>query len=160
MVTGHGAGFMMCWQNDVRWSIAQHDDPKKFMTVDSGDYVLAIPDFRYYAQQSEAAASGGGSISFSSSYKAASFQKVIMKLSGNVQWLAGLVFERDLDSHHGTFDFKPHYEVVLKHPDYAKTFDNKVSLTFIAVGRYWSHSFSLMMPSGASAAITFICPSP
>ncbi|KAG9724667.1 hypothetical protein KCU73_g13371, partial [Aureobasidium melanogenum] len=50
VVTGLGAGFVMVWRNQVRWRIAQDDDPRKFMTVDSGDYVLAIPDYNYYAR--------------------------------------------------------------------------------------------------------------
>ncbi|ORX99429.1 mitochondrial protein from FMP27-domain-containing protein, partial [Clohesyomyces aquaticus] len=31
MVTGHGAGFVMCWQDDVRLSIARDEDPRNFI---------------------------------------------------------------------------------------------------------------------------------
>ena len=48
------------------------------------------------------------------------FKKVVMKLSGKVRWLAGLMFERDLPNGKRTFDFKHHYDVVLKHPEFAK----------------------------------------
>lgn len=121
VVTGQGAGLVMVWRNDVRWNIAQHPDPRQFMTVDSGDYILAIPDFNGYARQSEDTDNGDGSSSGSgSSYKRdAVFKKVIMKLSGNVRWLAGLMFERDLGRGERTFKFMPHYDVVLKHPDFA-----------------------------------------
>lgn len=54
------------------------------------------------------------------------FKKVIMKLSGNVRWLAGLVFERDLTEDGRSFDFIPHYNVTLTTPEQAKNSDGKV----------------------------------
>jgi hypothetical protein len=108
----------MCWRNDVQWAIHTSDDPKKFMTVTSGEYVLAIPDYSHQARtlpehhrQHET-----DSVSSAGSKNAAVFKKVIMKLSGNVQWLAGLVFERDLESGERSSEFEPHYGVVLKNP--------------------------------------------
>ncbi|KAF2087278.1 hypothetical protein K490DRAFT_15988, partial [Saccharata proteae CBS 121410] len=125
-VTGDGAGFVMCWRNDVRWNIGQDDDPKKFMAVDSGVYVLAIPDLSHYARQIETQQSDAESISSGSSFKGdASFRKTVMKLSGNVRWLSGLVFERNEDGGGRSFDFAPHYSVVLKHPDFAKPVGGK-----------------------------------
>lgn len=121
-VTGSGAGFVMCWRNDVRWSICQDPDPRKFMTVDSGEYVLAIPDFSNYARRSlEREIPEDSSVTSSHSYEqGGKFKKTVMKLSGNVQWIAGLVFERNMDDGKRSFSFKPHYEVVLKNPDFAK----------------------------------------
>jgi hypothetical protein len=125
-VTGSGAGFVMCWRNDVRWNICQDPDPRKFMTVDSGEYVLAIPDFSNYARRSlETDVSENSSVISSHSYEqGGKFKKTVMKLSGNVQWLAGLVFERNMEDRKRSFDFKPHYEVVLKNPDFAKPSPN------------------------------------
>lgn len=119
MVTGHGAGFVMCWRNGVRWDIHRDDDPKRFMTVTSGEYVLAIPDYSHQARESVAQSSADGeSVSSRGSFRSgAMFKKVIMKLSGNVRWLAGLVFERDLAEGGRTFDFIPHYDVRLTSPD-------------------------------------------
>ncbi|KIW00215.1 uncharacterized protein PV09_08255 [Verruconis gallopava] len=122
-VTGSGAGFVMCWRNDVVWRIAQDDDPRKFMTVDSGEYVLAVPDFskdarRHYERvtnEEHMSVSSG-----SSAHDSGRFKKTIMKLSGNVQWLAGLVFERNTRDGGRSFQFKPHYEVVLKNSEFAK----------------------------------------
>ncbi|PSN65707.1 hypothetical protein BS50DRAFT_634934 [Corynespora cassiicola Philippines] len=128
MVTGHGAGFVMCWQNDVRCSIAVDKDPRNFLVVNSGSYVLAIPDLSHYArQESEMETSGHTEASSSiSSYKQqAIFKKTIMKLNGNVRWVAGLVFERNLDEGGRSFKFIPHYDVVLKHPDHAKPDNGK-----------------------------------
>ncbi|KAI9801565.1 MAG: hypothetical protein M1825_003244 [Sarcosagium campestre] len=122
-VVGHGAGFVMCWRNDVLWRLGQDDDPRKFMTVDSGEYVLAIPDYTRQARKTmtSAASRDNESISSVSSDKNGTlFKKVIMKLSGNVQWLAGLMFERDADAGRRSFNFKPHYDVTLKSPEYAK----------------------------------------
>jgi len=91
------------------------------MTVDSGTYVLAIPDLTHYARFTmQAGAQDGSSMSSASSYKqTATFKKTVMKLSGNVRWLAGLVFERNVDNGR-SFRFKPHYEVVLKNPEFVK----------------------------------------
>ncbi|RVX74189.1 hypothetical protein B0A52_02021 [Exophiala mesophila] len=119
VVTGYGAGFVMCWRSDVQWSIHSSNDPRQFMTVRSGEYVLAIPDYSHEARNlpEQKAGQDADSISTSSSRKnAAIFKKVIMKVSGNVQWTAGLVFERDLESGGRTSLFEPHYNVILKNP--------------------------------------------
>lgn len=92
------------------------------MTVDSAEYMLAIPDYSHQARESS---SGNGrdfdSISSRSSTKdGAMFKKVIMKLSGDVRWLAGLVLERNLDQGGRSFDFIPHYDVIMTTPDRAR----------------------------------------
>lgn len=122
VVTGQGAGLMMVWRNDVRWNIAQSDDPRKFMTVDSSDYILAVPDFSSFARRAQESedSDDGGSFSGSSTHKRdAAFKKVVMKLSGKVQWVGGMMFEHELQDGSRSFEFKPHYDVVLKHPDFA-----------------------------------------
>lgn len=127
MVTGLGTGFLMCWQNNVRWSINQHEDPRKFMTVDSGHYVLAIPDLTRFAKGSDGEGSVKSSnISIDSRRQMPTFRKVIMKLSGNVRWLAGLVFERNTDDGEQRFAFKPHYDVILRNPEFAKSCNRMV----------------------------------
>lgn len=124
-VTGNGAGFLMCWRNDVRWNIHTDDDPKRFMTVDSGEYVLAIPDFSHYAREAVRRQNDNDSVVSEDSLKSgAAFKKVAMKLSGRVQWMAGLVFERAIKNGKRRFDFRPHYDVFLRGPDYAKADEN------------------------------------
>lgn len=121
-VTGNGAGFLMCWRNDVRWSINSDDDPKRFMTVDSGEYVLAIPDFSHYAREEVRRNNENDSVASEDSLKtSAAFKKVVMKLSGRVQWMAGLVFEQAIVDGKRRFDFRPHYDVFLKAPNYVQT---------------------------------------
>ncbi|KAI1310935.1 mitochondrial protein from FMP27-domain-containing protein [Xylaria venustula] len=126
-VIGSGAGFLMCWRNNVKWNIHIEDDPKKFMTVNSGEYVLAVPDFSHHAREEAHKIHENDSITSDSSYKSGiAFKKVIMKLSGNVEWMAGLVFERAIANGNRDFSFKPHYDVILKAPMYAKAQDGTV----------------------------------
>ncbi|KAI8951985.1 mitochondrial protein from FMP27-domain-containing protein [Xylaria longipes] len=126
-VIGNGAGFLMCWRNNVKWNIHTEDDPKKFMTVDSGEYVLAVPDFSHYAREEARGIHENDSVASDSSQKGGvAFKKVIMKLSGNVQWMAGLVFERAIVNGERDFSFKPHYDVILKAPTYAKSHDTAI----------------------------------
>lgn len=120
VVTGHGAGFVMCWRNNVRWAIHEDDQPKNFMTVRSGEYVLAIPDYSHRAQKSHddhVHSEADSTSTSSSSRNSAIFSKVVMKVSGNVQWTAGLVFEQELKNGKRSSDFTPHYNVVLKNPN-------------------------------------------
>ncbi|KAK5100913.1 Protein SABRE [Exophiala xenobiotica] len=128
VVTGYGAGFVMCWRSNVRWAIREDDNPKRFMTVRSGEYVLAIPDYSHKAQagNDDLSRHDVDSVISSSSVKnAAIFSKVIMKVSGNVQWTTGLVFERDLPSGGRSPDFLPHYDVVLRNPKFLSQDDLK-----------------------------------
>lgn len=122
IITGYGAGFVQCWRNNVVWSINCEPDPRKLMTVDSGDYVLAIPDYSAQARSLSEAAGLTSTSSFSSpSFKnAAQFKKVIMKLSGKVRWIGGLVLERTGTDGQRTFLSKDHWDVVLKTPTQAK----------------------------------------
>ncbi|KAJ5200533.1 FMP27 domain of unknown function DUF2405 [Penicillium cf. griseofulvum] len=120
VVTGFGSGFVMCWRRDVKLDLNTGDNPMEFMTVTSGEYVLAIPDYSAEARcANEATTEELDNSSASSEQKnAAHFKKVIMKLSGDVKWAAGLVFERDVENDARSFSFKPHYEVVLKNPKF------------------------------------------
>ncbi|KAF4120369.1 RNA pol II promoter Fmp27 protein domain [Geosmithia morbida] len=121
-LTKDGAGFIMCWRNNVRWNINAEGDAKRFMTVDSGEYVLAIPDYthqvRNVARQEECV---GTHLPVDGAVAAAVFKKVVMKLSGNVQWMCGLSFEQAIEDGRRNFEFKPHYDVVIKSPQYAKS---------------------------------------
>ncbi|CAI7675221.1 unnamed protein product [Penicillium discolor] len=122
VVTGFGSGFVMCWRRDVQLDVNTSDNPMEFMTVTSGEYVLAIPDYSAEARwANEATTEELDNSSASSEQKnAAHFKKVVMKLSGDVKWAAGLVFERDADNDARSFSFKPHYEVILKNPKFVK----------------------------------------
>ncbi|KAK9462819.1 golgi-body localization protein domain-containing protein [Lipomyces oligophaga] len=121
-VTGAGSGFAMCWENNVVFDVNPSDDQREFMRVDSNDFLLAIPDFSYYVRQmqvSDNAEDTTSTLSSASDYSSkAQFLKVVMKLSGNVQWKAGLLFERNLGDGFGrTFESAPHYQVQLRRPN-------------------------------------------
>ncbi|KAI5307209.1 hypothetical protein KEM56_002773 [Ascosphaera pollenicola] len=125
VVTGFGAGFVMCWRKDVQWEVHTTDDPREFMKVTSGEYVLAIPDYSHEARHTFAQTSGTEeptttrpSLHDLSPQSAPVFKKVIMKLSGNVRWLLGLVFERNYNQGARSFDFRPHYGVILRNPKF------------------------------------------
>ncbi|KAF4506326.1 hypothetical protein G6O67_006423 [Ophiocordyceps sinensis] len=123
-VTGNGAGFLMCWRSDVRWNINAEDDPKRFITVDSGEYILAIPDYSHLVREAARRREvDEGPLTEDSVKEGAQFKKVVMKLSGNVQWMTGIMFERAIEDGKRSFDFKPHYDVVLKNAMYAKSED-------------------------------------
>ncbi|KAJ1335484.1 Mitochondrial protein from FMP27 [Microdochium nivale] len=124
-ITGNGAGFLMCWRKDVRWRVNTENDPKQFMLVDAAEYVLAIPDYSQYVKEAERRHDQNEIGPQDVHHRAgAAFKKVVMKLSGNVQWMAGLVFERALEpdtkdhKHRGatSFVFRPHYDIVLRSP--------------------------------------------
>ena len=99
------------------------------MTVTSGDYLLAIPDYSQQARETHAGPDREtDSVSSRSSGKgSAMFNKVIMKLYGNVRWVAGLMLERNVDGGGRSFDFIPHYNVVLTTPDRAAAPKGQVS---------------------------------
>ncbi|TQS37256.1 hypothetical protein Golomagni_02278 [Golovinomyces magnicellulatus] len=122
-ITGNGAGFLMCWRNNVRCDICLSSDPKRLITVQSGEYILAIPDLSHQARSILKKDRGIDNVTSPDSFKSeVAFKKVVMKLSGNVQWLAGLIFERNLsEPGERSFEFKPHYEIVLKRPECAKS---------------------------------------
>jgi FMP27 protein/RNA pol II promoter Fmp27-like protein/Golgi-body localization protein/uncharacterized protein DUF2405 len=144
-VTGSGAGFVMCWRQDVRWNITQSDDPKRFMTVDSEEYILAIPDFGSFAR-SQVQAGNPHTVHNSTPDHTARFKKTVMKLSGKVQWLAGIVFERNTPEGGRSFDFIPHYDIVLKNPKYAKPKDG---LDYDAFRGFRSHHIHLSIAIAA-----------
>lgn len=98
------------------------------MIVESDEYVLAIPDYSHQARETSSAfGRDGDSSSTSSKRNTTMFKKVIMKLSGNVRWLAGLMFERDVERGGRSFQFSPHYRVTLKTPEHAKAPPGEVS---------------------------------
>ncbi|PVI00876.1 hypothetical protein DM02DRAFT_372152 [Periconia macrospinosa] len=163
MVTGHGAGFVMCWQNDVQLSLAEDKDPRNFMIVNSGNYVLAIPDLAHYARQEsepEQIHHSETASSISSYRQLATFKKTIMKLNGNVRWVVGLVFEQNLDKGGRSFDFIPHYDVVLKHPDHAKTLNGKVYDAFRGFRSHHIHmSLAIAAPHDREWSVANLEPS-
>lgn len=125
VVTDEGCGFVMCWRGNVLWDISCHEDQRRFTEVDSEEFLLAIPDFTKHAAQF----TSGNATHAIDFRRDAAFRKVLMKLSGNVKWQVGLLFQqsiKNLDSSRGSFHFKNHFEVVLKNPQYAHDSEGRV----------------------------------
>ena len=117
----------------MKWNLGGDEDPRKFIKVDSEDYLLAIPDFTSQVIEDVDNVPETQSTNSTSSYEnVAQFKKVIMKLSGRVRWLVGLMFEQETSNEEDwklrkrSFEFKPHYEVTLKSPQYAKAPEGEV----------------------------------
>lgn len=134
IVIGEGAGFMFCWRGNVVWKIATEPSPKDLAHVDSDEFILAIPDFTKEPIETddftdhENAFHAQRTVNRDRSRNQV-FRKVIMKLSGGVRWIAGLVFERrcppnctDCEGRNKCrrFNFIPHYDVHLKRAEYCK----------------------------------------
>jgi hypothetical protein len=118
----------MCWRGGVRWEFGRDEDPRKAIKVDSEEYLMAIPDYSNHVIED---VDIGGipetrSINSANSHEnAAQFQKVIMKLSGRVRWLVGLMFEQEISNEEDwklrkrSSEFIPHYKVNLRTPEHA-----------------------------------------
>jgi len=131
------------------------------LTVDSGEFILAVPDFSHFARDSPSLEPSQAQETTSFNIKETStFKKVVMKLSGKVRWQAGLMFERELGNGRRSFEFEPHYNVTLKNPHHIKAIKNDVrARKFYAT--YMLIYFSIITtPLGDSAVITSTCQLP
>lgn len=52
-----------------------------------------------------------------------------MKLSGDVKWVVGLVFERNIEGDKRLSEFKPHYDVVLRNSKFVDASQQQVWIT-------------------------------
>ena len=151
----------MVFRNNVSWGIHLEDDPRRFMTVDSGEYVLAIPDYSHQARNDmQNVLPDNGSLASSSTGFPSNpmFKKTVMKLSGNVRWMAGIVFERDIEGGGRSFESVPHYQVALKTPDHAKASPGQVRPDTLKCISFTNIFFRLTMLFEASEANTFTYP--
>lgn len=119
----------MVWRNNVQLNVWQENDPMKFMTVESGEYILAVPELSNFARDSSHLLNSQAQEQTPRGAKEdTSFKKVVMKLSGKVSWQAGLMFERELADGKRSFEFGPHYDVTLKNPTHIKSIKDDVRL--------------------------------
>ncbi|KAL7273053.1 Protein SABRE [Rhizina undulata] len=127
-LTGDGAGFVLCWRGDVNWQIGREpDDPKQFMTVDSEEFLMAVPDFTHHARdnfESPLSSETKSILGMNSFENGMVFKKIIMKLAGKVRLLVGLMFEQEISHEEDwkqrkrSFEFRPHYDITLKTPQH------------------------------------------
>ncbi|KAH0602608.1 uncharacterized protein H6S33_008689 [Morchella sextelata] len=153
-IVGDGAGFVMCWRGDVRCEIGRSEDPREFLIVDSEEYLLAVPDFTNQVRNefdTLAPVDNKSVHSLSTFESTAMFKKVIMKLSGKVRWMLGLMFEQEFKGADGlikrSFEFKPHYDISLKTPQYAEAPPGEVYDAFRGFRSQHIHmSLSILSP--------------
>lgn len=127
-LVGDGAGIVMCWKDNVHLVVNGADDPKELIVVGSQEYIVAVPDYSTREPEflKKNVMKNGGLYCESRLKEKSDFQKVIMKFRSNrVRWVGGLLFERqDENSPTGrTYDFKPHYDVVLSNPHHIKNLE-------------------------------------
>ncbi|KAG4304727.1 hypothetical protein PORY_001780 [Pneumocystis oryctolagi] len=161
-VTGDGAGFVKCWKGNVQWNIGCDSDSKNLMVINSDEFLLAIPDFTQYARD---LINWPNTMTFmcesvvNTYQNNIYFQKVVMKLKGGVKWIAGLVFEQHCSDicqkcngkyQCRTFDFKPHYEVMLRVPKYVSSETEKYDAFNGFRSHYLHGSLSIICPMDLS----------
>lgn len=151
VVIGTGAGLTKVFRGNVRWNIGVDADPRKLMEVICDEYMLAISDFSLrdtnvegprQAMVDDHMRKKSSLHHYHLSRKEISFQKILMKLTGDVRWTAGLAFERhcverncsacDGKAQCRIWDFEPHWHVKMRIPKYSVLPGGKVcSLGFV-----------------------------
>ncbi|EEB06521.1 eukaryotic protein [Schizosaccharomyces japonicus yFS275] len=132
---GSGAGFQKCWSGNVAWDINCDKDPRNFMTVDSNEFYLSVPDFpkqastiwnSMYDETTDMHDMETKDIVKSRDLRC---RKIIAKLVGQVRWRCGFVPERACGKHcdkcNGQrkcrlWNFKPHWDIVTRIPKFCE----------------------------------------
>lgn len=95
-----GAGLTFCWGGGTKLVIHGSADPTEFLKIDSSKFLLAVRDFTNTDK----------------------FDKVLMRLDGEVIWKLGLLFEggnlKKAGQEWRQTKFKPHYEINLFNPKF------------------------------------------
>ena len=93
-----GAGLTFCWSGKTVLKIHESSDPIQFLRIDSERFMLGVRDFTVPNR----------------------FEKILMRLEGQVCWTLGLLFEwgnlQDPGSTKRVMPVKPHYKVNLVNP--------------------------------------------
>lgn len=100
MITDDGAGLSFCWSEGTKLAIHGSDDPTEFLKITSKSFLLAIRDFTDTQK----------------------FDKILMRLTGNVIWKLGLLFEsgslKSAGEEERSCYFVPHYKIELVNPKF------------------------------------------
>lgn len=125
-LTEDGPGFVFCWSKNVSLDINPDDDPTKFMITRSKQFIFAIPQFSADIQDNWQYAVDSPESCGAAYLGTDKFQKVVANLVGNVEWKAGLYFEKDITEASQsatpgdtprTNDFRPHFLVERTNPN-------------------------------------------
>lgn len=157
VVIGAGAGVTKVFRGNVKWNIGVAPDSRRLMEVTCDEYMLAISDFGGRQTAPAAADIDDDLLSISKLHglhhyhlhrKEVHFQKILMKLTGDVRWTAGMAFERhcgeNCDKCGGKkacreWDFEPHWLVKLVIPQYATSPDGSIRDAFKDFRSHYVH---------------------
>lgn len=150
VVMGTGAGLTKVFRGNVRWNIGVDTDSRKLMEVMCDEYMLAISDFSrreagivtpHKKVEHDQQKSKTSLHHYHLSRKELSFQKILMKLTGDVRWTAGLAFERHCEDSGCSgcegnkncriWDFAPHWHVKMRIPKHSVLPGGKVSVNVL-----------------------------
>ncbi|CCD22625.1 Hob2p NDAI_0A04690 [Naumovozyma dairenensis CBS 421] len=99
-ITDDGAGLSFCWSGGTVMRLHDTDDPKEFLKIESKNFRLGVRDFT----------------------EANKFEKIYMRLSSQVVWKMGFLFEQGDITEPGiakrTVPKRPHYDIQLIHPSH------------------------------------------
>lgn len=97
-IADSGAGLTFCWSGDTTMDIYGSSDPKEFLKINSKRFELGIRDFTVTNK----------------------FDKILMKLNGDVAWKMGLLFEKGDFKNAGEtpreLPVRPHHTIRLVNP--------------------------------------------
>ncbi|ORY86330.1 golgi-body localization protein domain-domain-containing protein [Protomyces lactucae-debilis] len=150
VILGKGAGLTKVFRGNVEWFIGCAPDPHVLMAVKCDEYMLAIPDFSKRASGLTERDKGQSNQlhHYHLRRKEIDFQKILMKLTGDVYWTAGMRFERHCrkgeckhcgDESCRIWDFDPHWTVKQVTPEFGKLPDDSVRDAFNGFRSHYIH---------------------
>ncbi|RIA85235.1 golgi-body localization protein domain-containing protein [Glomus cerebriforme] len=134
LVTGRGAGFVLCWSKNVEIRLGYSNDQNEVLQVDSEEFTCAIPNLAANGlteSESSTLLTQSSSYTIISQILDGNFLKRVMKLCGGVRYGMGVHFQRLCNNDNGPCptcdgqrkcrltDFIPHYEIITRMPEYA-----------------------------------------
>ncbi|KAH9951643.1 golgi-body localization protein domain-containing protein [Amylocystis lapponica] len=132
-LSGHGAGFALCWRGSPQLLIGQENDEGELIQMISDSMLVVIPNVHDSSGDSVSAkhqpySHNTDTLPFTNSHprRQRRYRKICAKLSSGVRFGVGFVLERSCGPECSTctgkpfdrqcryFHFKPHYEVMLE----------------------------------------------
>jgi hypothetical protein len=145
-ITNKGAGFCMCWRDEVRILLGFDNHDREFLQVESDEFILGIPDLRDYEDNAATGLPKDMTESDDKSFRSSTphsnttsrryrrdalFIKVAAKFINGVRWGMGIILERScrpgqcergctgapFNRQCRFFDFIPHWQVKTRTKD-------------------------------------------
>jgi hypothetical protein len=150
VILGKGAGLTKVFRGNVEWFIGCAPNPNALMAVKCDEYMLAIPEFskRASGRKDREKQAADSLHHHHLRRKEIDFQKILMKLTGDVYWNVGMRFERHClkgecdkcdDESCRIWDFEPHWTVKQVTPDHGKLPDGTIKDAFKGFRSHYIH---------------------